>query len=163
MKFLVTVLAFTFLSQIVNAGDRNLSADSSALVIGVKTNSVEGYGKFGVLKVIGDTVFAVCQSSEVLPGLYIITASNKNEIYHKKLYLIDPIIARTMDLKVTHEILAMVIGVMDFENYAKLHVNLLEPDYFYASDPTESFNPGTYLIVGSSNQDLYHQKLVINH
>jgi hypothetical protein len=136
---------------------------SNTLVVGIKTNSVEGHGKFGVLKISGDTVFAVSRTNEILPGLYIITACSKNEIYHKKLYVIDSDVAKSLEMKPSADMLAMVIGVTDFENYAKLQINLLEPNYLFATDPSLTFDPGTYLIVGTSNQEIYHQKLVINH
>lgn len=161
MKTIFLILSGLLACFSSSAADDPAVKDGSSLVIGVKTNSVEGFGKFNVIAVNGDTVYAVSTSTDVLPGMYLITSTNRNPLYHKKLWVLDKEIASVLGYRSQFEMFAMITGVLDFENYAKLNVNTTEESYFYASDDSGSFQPGTYLITGSSDHSLYHQKLVV--
>ncbi len=162
MKALHIFLIIIGFSLVVKAGNESISGDEKSLVVGLKTNSVEGYGKFRILEMHGDTIIAVSRNQEILPGLYLVTSSSKNEVYHKKLWVVDIESDQARNLKHSEEILAIVTGIVNDTEFGKLKINFSEPGYFYAEDSSNEFLPGTYLVIGSSNQALYHHKIVIH-
>lgn len=162
MRTLYITLTFCLLNVFAFANNGlESSKDSSTLIVGVKTSSYEGFGKFYVFRTEGDTLIAFSADNLIKPGMYMVSATNKNEYYHKRIWVVDPRLEMVLDTREQVAFLAIVVGISDEESYCKIKVNKIDPSYLYGSDPSSRMDPGTYFIVGSNNQDLYHQKLII--